>query len=125
MANVLLVEDVKAVRFALGAVLRDRGHEVMEETDGTAAIRATKEQKFDIVITDVFMPALDGLELIRYLRQVRPELKIIAISGGGARHTPEYAIDLASKLGADIVMQKPIENDDLLASIDSLLETAA
>ena len=125
MANVLLVEDTKVVRFALGALLRDQGHEVTEECDGTAAIRATKEEHFDIVVTDVFMPALDGLELIRYLRQVHPELKIIGISGGGARHSPEYAIDLASKLGADIVMQKPIENDDLLASIDSLLKAAA
>ena len=125
MARVLLVEDTKVVRFALAALLRDQGHEVTEECDGTAAIRATREQDFDIVVTDVFMPALDGLELIRYLRQVQPTLKIIAISGGGARHTPEYAIDLASKLGADIVMQKPIENDDLIASVDSLIEKAA
>ncbi|MDJ0949721.1 MAG: response regulator [Alphaproteobacteria bacterium] len=125
MANILLVDDVQMVRLALSTLLQESGHTVTEASDGKAALKAAGSDAFDIVVTDVFMPAMDGIELIRHLRESYPDLKIIAISGGGARQPPEFAINLASALGADVTMQKPMDNEDLLTTIDGLMRAAA
>ncbi len=124
MARILLVEDNETVRFALSALLRDSGHSVTEAPDGNAAIAAMPEAQPDIVVTDVFMPALDGIELICVLRETHPELKIVAMSGGGSFLNSAAAVGLAEKLGADAVMQKPVDNEALLARIEELAQAA-
>ena len=83
------------------------------------------EARPDVVVTDIFMPALDGIELICVLRETHPELKIVAMSGGGSFLNSAAAVGLAEKLGADVVMQKPVDNDALLARIDELIKAAA
>lgn len=125
MARILLVEDNETVRFALTALLRESGHSVTEAPDGNAAIAALSEARPEVVVTDVFMPALDGIELICALRETHPDLKIVAMSGGGSFLNSTAAVGLAEKLGADVVMQKPVDNDTLLARIEELIQAAA
>ncbi len=124
MANILLVEDTDIVRFALSTLLKDSGHRVTEACDGNAAMKAIQDVRFDIVVTDVFMPAMDGIELIRQLRDSHPDVKIVAISGGGAGQLAEFAMNIASKFGADVALQKPVDNDTILANIDALAQSA-
>ncbi len=123
MANILLVEDIDIVRLALSTLLKDSGHRVTEACDGNAAMKAIQDVRFDIVVTDVFMPGMDGIELIRQLRDSHPDVKIVAISGGGANQRVNFAIDMASKLGADMALQKPVDNEILLANIDALAQS--
>ncbi len=123
MANILLVEDINIVRVALNTLLRDSGHRVTEACDGNAAMKAVQDVRFDIVVTDVFMPEMDGIELIRLLRDSHPDLKIVAISGGGVGQRVDFATDMASKFGADVALQKPVDNEILLANIDALAQS--
>ncbi len=125
MAKVLLAEDNKLVRFALSKLLRDSGHCVTEAHNGREAAAALQESRFDVVVTDVFMPEVDGIEFIRTLRKSHPDLKVLAISGGGALHPPEFAMGFASSLGANATMQKPVDSDAFLATIQSLVQPAA
>lgn len=121
MASILLVEDSEMVRFALSALLRDSGHDVTEAGHGKRAERALAEDRFDLVVTDVFMPEMDGIELIKRVRSSHPEVKVLALSGGGARQPPKYAIGLAASLGAHATMQKPVDNEAFLTQIDALV----
>ena len=125
MAHILLVEDSDMVRFALSALLQDSGHQVTEACNGIQAEDELAAGGFDLVVTDVFMPEMDGIELIKRVRSTHPDLKVLALSGGGARQPPRYAVGLASSLGADSAMQKPVDNDAFLAEIDSLTRKAA
>jgi CheY-like chemotaxis protein len=124
VANILLVEDTDIVRFALSTLLKASGHRVTEACDGIAAMIAIQDVRFDIVVTDVFMPAMDGIELIRQLRDSHPDVKIVAISGGGAGQLADLVIGIASKLGADVTLQKPVDNETFLANIDALTQSA-
>ena len=120
MAKVLLVEDSEMARFALSALLRFNGHKVTEANDGKEASGYLATETFDIVVTDIFMPELDGVELIQHLRSNYPALKIIAISGGGARQLPSYALRLATVLGVDSSLQKPVESTLFLKEVERL-----
>lgn len=124
MANILVVEDNDQVRFALSALLKDSGHTVAEAQNGETALDMVSEDRFDVVVTDVFMSRVDGIELLRALRADCPDLKIMVMSGGGNLFHPIVALDLACKLGADAVMQKPVDNDAFLARIEALAEGA-
>lgn len=120
MAKILLVDDSESVRSALSTLLQHAGHEVTEAADGKQALGALEQDQFDLVVTDIFMPTMDGIELIKQLRGAHPELKILALSGGGARQPAKYAMGLASSLGADAALQKPVDNAGFLAEIEAL-----
>lgn len=120
MAHILIVDDTAPVRFALSTVLQEHGHQTAESADGQQALDSLASRAFDIVVTDIFMPEIDGIELITRLREERPDMKIIAISGGGARFVPSFAINLAHHMGADIALQKPVNSEELLSAVQAL-----
>jgi CheY-like chemotaxis protein len=81
VARILVVDDDKAVRLLLRAVLERRGHSVVEAADGDEGLRCYQAAPTDLVITDIQMPVMDGLQMIKELRSAFPTAKIIAISG--------------------------------------------
>ncbi|MDJ0897055.1 MAG: response regulator [Alphaproteobacteria bacterium] len=121
MALILLTDDDDRVRCALALLLRDAGHEVHEAIHGRAALDAIENIKPALIITDVYMPGLDGIELIRAIRKNDTQVKILAISGGGVHRNPKLATNLAGLSGADRVMEKPVKNDMLLDEVASLV----
>ena len=121
MAVILLAEDDERVRFALALVLRDAGHEVHEADYGGAVLTAMDSVRPDLVITDLFMPGMDGIELIKQLRKAKADVRILAISGGGMHNDPGMATSLAKLAGADRVMAKPIQNDVLLRKVAEMV----
>ena len=123
MAKILLVEDTDTVRLALSTLLKRDGHSVIEACDGAAAIQFLQNIQFDIVVTDMYMPGVDGVELIRHLRDSHPDVKIFAISGGGVYGLINVAIGVATELGADMIMPKPIDNEIFLANISTLTQS--
>ena len=104
-ARILLIEDDPGIVVSLRRVLAEEGYDVLVETRGDTGLARAREQSLDVVITDMRLPGLGGLELIRELHAVKPRLPIILITGHG---TTETAIE-ATKLGAYDYMLKPLE----------------
>src|SRR4051794_27775787 len=98
-------------------LLEEVGLEVIEATDGTAAIRAFRDPGADLVLCDLFMPGLDGLELIRTLRREFPSVKVIAMSGGAFGGTLDL-LSVARHLGAAEILHKPFTQQTVLAAIE-------
>jgi len=83
-ACILVIEDDVQVRALLKKLLESEGYTVLEAENGNIGIRLYHENSVDVVITDLIMPEKEGIETIRELRKIAPQIKIIAISGGGA-----------------------------------------
>lgn len=121
MARILVIDDEVQVRTMLRQMLERSGYEVMDAEDGEGAIQLHREQPADLIITDIIMPGKEGIATISELLRNFPELKIIAISGGG-RIGPEEYLDIARRLGAMRTLTKPIERKELLEAVQELLE---
>jgi CheY-like chemotaxis protein len=122
MPGVLIVEDDKELREMLKLSLLRRNFTVMEAENGKAAITHFKPLITDLVVTDLIMPEEDGLKVVIKLRELKPSIKIIAISGGGKVGPGSY-LNLAKALGADAIYSKPFSINDLIAKIEQLLDT--
>lgn len=121
MPGVLIVEDEKDLREMLKTSLIRRKYTVVEAENGKDAITHFKPLIIDIVVTDLIMPDEDGLKVIIKLKEMKPNLKIIAISGGGKAGPGNY-LNVAKALGADAVFSKPFSINDLILKIGELLE---
>jgi len=119
VVKILVIEDDPEVRNYLVAVLSRAGHEVREASNGKEGVQAFAAAPSDVVITDIIMPEKDGIETILDLRRTNPELKVIAISGGG-RSTPDNYLHSAKLLGADRTIRKPFTNEEILAAVTEL-----
>ena len=110
--TVCVIEDDELVRSRIGDMLRAKGHKVHEADSADAGIELIRSEKADVAVVDILMPDRDGLEAIGQLRRTRPDLRIVAISGGG-RVGPQVYLDLAKQIGADASLVKPISETDL------------
>jgi CheY-like chemotaxis protein len=120
MQQILVIDDEPALRALLRNFLEDEGYRVCLAHDGQQALSLFEQAQVDLIITDIFMPERDGLEVISTMRQRRPGLPIIAISGGG-RMDKRDVLHIAKSLGASCVMPKPLELEDLRDAIRELL----
>jgi CheY-like chemotaxis protein len=121
MKRILLVDDVPAVRLSIRAVLEASGYQVLEASDGQQALALLDSQAVDLIVTDLWMPNLDGVELLKRLRAANAAIKVIAISGGGVRKPIDVSAALAQTWGADAVLYKPFDNEDLVGEVRRLL----
>ena len=106
MANVLVVDDEEGIRSFVAEALLDEGHQVQQAADGEQAWRLLAERGFEVVLTDLKMPNLDGMGLLQRLRDAQPEVEVIVLTAHG---TVETALQ-AMKLGAFDFLQKPISS---------------
>jgi len=120
MVRILVVDDDKEVRGMLRQMLERAGYEVVDAPDGNVALKLYREQPTDLVITDLIMPDKEGIETIMELRRDFPDVKIIAISGGG-RVGPRDYLRMAKMLGAQRIFTKPLDRLELLNAIEELL----
>jgi CheY-like chemotaxis protein len=120
MPGILIVEDDNELREMLKTALLRRKYTVMEASNGREAIIRIKPFITDLVITDLIMPEEDGLKVILKFKEIKPAIKIVAISGGGKAGPGGY-LNLAKALGADAVFSKPFSTNDLIAKIEDLL----
>lgn len=120
MPGILIVEDDDELREMLNVSLVRRDFSVFEASNGKEAILHFKPSITDVVVTDIIMPEEDGLKVIMRLRELKPSIKIIAISGGGKAGPGSY-LNLAKALGADAIFSKPFPINDLIIKIEELL----
>lgn len=120
MAGILIVEDDKDLREMLKTSLLMRKYTVLEASDGKEALLKFRPSVTDMVITDLIMPDEDGLKVIMKIKEIKPSVKIIAISGGGKAGPGNY-LNLAKALGADEIFPKPFSINEMIKKIDELL----
>ncbi len=124
MARILVIDDQDIVRETICRILRTRGHDVAEAADGRKGLALFGKNPADVVITDIIMPEMEGIQAIREFRKIAPQVKIIAISGGGRAGSTDY-LTLAQQLGADATLSKPFRNQELFETVDRLCGTPA
>lgn len=124
MATILVVEDDEACRETLAAMLEREGHDPIIPTTPAEALVLINEDPPDLVITDILMPDLDGIELITQARKRQPGLRCIAISGGG-KAPKELLLRAAKQLGAIESLQKPFDRTDLIKTVNRSLAPSA
>jgi hypothetical protein len=117
VGRILLMDDDGAIRTLLQQTLSEAGYEVVTAGDGREGMRLMRQQKFDLVLTDLIMPDQEGIETIRQLRRDHPNIRTIAISGALDSHY----LKTAELLGADATLRKPIDPQELLRVIRTLL----
>ena len=120
MASILLVDDDEQLRTMLSVVLRRAGYEVRVAIDGIEASNFYRSHPTDLIITDLIMPEKEGLEMIRELRKDYPQVKIIAMSGGGRTGTMN-CLEVARAFGAQQVLEKPFPHQEMLEAIRRVL----
>ena len=120
MAAILVIDDDRFYLSLIRRILEDAGHQVMEATTGAEGIALYREREPDVVITDIFMPGMDGNEVIRQLRSMHRDVAIIAVSAGGAFYDIDF-LETARKLGADAILRKLDPKDRILAEIQRLV----
>ncbi len=116
--SILVVEDGHSQREILRDFLRDEGHDVSEAENGEKALKQLREDYFDLLLIDYKMPGMDGMELLKGVKRINPEVDVIMMTAYG---TVETAVQ-AMKAGAVDYVTKPIELDELLILIDRLSE---
>jgi len=120
MAKILVLDDEPSILLMIKKMLEKAGYEVSVALNGIEGMKLFEKDKHDLVITDIIMPEKEGLETIFELRRLYPQLKIIAISGGG-RISPDGYLPGAKLLGANMVFQKPLVQKDFLNAVATLL----
>ena len=118
--SVLVVDDEPAVATSIRRILEHAGHRVTCILDARTAKERIEREAFDVIVTDIFMPEIDGAELIQVARKHWPRTSIIAVSGGGSYFTSPEALDIAGKVGANALLQKPFNPAELIACLNSL-----
>jgi CheY-like chemotaxis protein len=124
VTRILVVDDDRSVACSITALLEFEGFDAAIAGDGPAGVAAVESEAFDLVIVDIFMPGMDGLETIAAIRQRQPDLPVIAISGFMPRHSALPAGDVlarAVELGASHALHKPFRRPDILAAIAACL----
>ena len=119
MARILVVDDDPHVRELLKDALMREGHEVVEASNGDLGIASYRAEGADVVITDLLIPVKEGMEMIRELQKEDPNVKVIAISGGGIKGA-DY-LPLAKDLGAVATLQKPFRMQEMIEAVENAL----
>jgi two-component system response regulator HydG len=118
VGKVLVVDDQKNMRATTAIVLRSAGHAVDEAADGAAALQRIQQEAFDVVLTDLRMPSVDGMDVLREAQRLAPETQVIVMTAYG---TIESAVE-AIRLGAYDFLAKPFKEDELLLRVAKALE---
>lgn len=122
MNQILLIDDEKAMRETLADCLDSAGHEVQQADNGKTALRLIQDTPYDLIVMDVFMPEMDGIELIQALRKLEDHPPIITISGGGGVLPPSWAAKITEVYGVRSALTKPIDIDFFLGTVEEALK---
>ena len=118
--RILLIEDMKGVRDSLEMILSTQGFDIEVANDGAQGLQKAQSASYDLIITDILMPELDGTEVIIQLHASGNKTPVLAISAGGNGVSATQALTLAKEKANDI-MEKPFSKEELLSKINELI----
>lgn len=121
MKRILIIEDDAVTRQFLMETLESCGYHLAEAGNGKEGLMLHRNHPFDLVITDIIMPEMEGLETITALKEHHPGVQIIAISGGGRGRAGEY-LSMAEHLGAHRVFNKPLDPEEISSTVVQMLD---
>jgi CheY-like chemotaxis protein len=121
MAHILLVEDSPEVSLSVREILSAAGHTVEDAASGKEALVCLKAGRFDAIVSDIWMPEMDGIALLKEIRGAGNTIPVVVISGGAPNAPLTYTAPLAATFGANVVVYKPFERAELLKAIDAAL----
>jgi DNA-binding response OmpR family regulator len=131
MMNILLIDDEKDVRESVAQVLSRAGYRVETADDAELGLAMLEDNDFDLLITDIIMPGIDGVQAIKAVREKNKKMKILAISGGGNFGLKDYKpqaitttayLQAAADAGADSILTKPFTRAELVELVNNLLQ---
>ncbi len=120
-ATILLVEDEELLRAGVQEMLELQGYKVITAPNGQQALACMVAERIDLVITDLVMPQMNGIDFVHQLRTSQPDVPVIVVSGSTRNIMQRYGIDTIQVPGADASLPKPFKGVDLLAQIEQLL----
>ena len=115
---ILIVDDEESIRQTLGGILKDEGHEVVTAASGEEALRAVDEDPPSLVLLDIWLPGIDGIEVLKVIKARHPQIQVIIMSGHG---TIETAVK-ATRLGAFDFIEKPLSLEKVILVVNHALE---
>lgn len=115
--KILVVDDEKEINDSLNEILSGQGHKMYSAFDGNEAIKTVKEEDIDLVFLDMRMPKVDGLQVIRTIKQYKPQIRILVLTGFADTY-----LEKAKELGVDGFFVKPVRLDTILERMNELLE---
>ncbi len=121
MAHILLVEDSPEVSMTVREILEAAGHTVDDAPSGADALKILKAGKFDLIVSDIWMPGMDGIALLKEIRGAGNDIPVVVISGGAPNAPLTYTAPLAATFGANAVVYKPFEKAELLQAVATVL----
>ena len=121
--TILVVDDEADVVRMIALILEDAEYQVISANRGEDAIKHLASEAVDLVVTDIVMPDMEGIEFIRSVLQSHPALPIVAISGGGQSHNSDF-LTFARGLGVKATLSKPFRREELLAAVGKILLAA-
>jgi DNA-binding NtrC family response regulator len=121
MAHILVIDDEADVRFILTQTLTADGHTVDTAENGKIAMKLAECNTYDIIITDLLMPEMDGLEVISAVSKKLLQTRIIVMTGGSARVNADVLINIAQAMKAHKVIAKPLDLKVLRSAVSELL----
>lgn len=120
MQRILIIDDDHHILLMIKKMLERAGFEVDLASNGVEGLELFQRIQADLVITDIIMPEKEGLETIREMKRLQPELKIIAMSGGGKISADNY-LETAKIFGASMVLEKPFSQKTMILAVSDLL----
>jgi DNA-binding NtrC family response regulator len=120
MQRILLIDDDHHILLMIKKMLERVGYEVDLASNGNEGLELFQEMPADLVITDIIMPEKEGLETIREMKRLQPDLKIIAMSGGGKISADNY-LETAKIFGASMVLEKPFSQKTMVSAVNKLM----
>ena len=121
MTHVMVIDDDEQIRELLRETLERDGYEVVTAANGDEGIRLHRSKSADVIITDILMPVREGISTIHELRNEFPDVKIIAITGGGHSGPLSHYLSMANQIGAHRVIAKPFVRRQILDAVSELV----
>jgi len=122
MSKILVIDDDIRIRRLMNRILSAAGHSIIEANDGREGINFAQSHQPSLIITDILMPGMEGMETLLEIRKIMPQMKVLVVSGSaGTADVQVNYLSMAENLGADAVLAKPFLPNELVEIVTKLI----